>query len=695
MSLTKRLKQSAPFFNGLRKTRRIATPDIRQSETAECGLAALAILLAYYGRPVPLEQLRAEVGSTRLGLSARTLLHLARSHGMQARAYRKEPEGLAALGFPLIVHSRFIHFLVVEGITTRDVLVNDPAAGPRAIPWEMFADDFTGIAITLRPLAPAPPFSGRGWFVRVLARYLRPHGTALLLSIALAALASLATIAAALAAGGLVDGRAGAMPAVLGALTLLLVADWLHERLSVSLGARMAQNTASHVLAQLLDLPNVWFSRRSTGVIAAAPTAGLVFQDALGAVLLSAEVLLRLLPLAIAALLIDPTTALGPVVTALLAGLTLVAVQGRRGALAGRLHAAVPGPVMPDAGTLRALDTYRVGGRGAELFGLLAGRHAAGLTHMQQAAATHARLAALRHGLAAMGLALTIALGLIGLAEQHLSVGDIVAVAILCFALHRPLGALQWQLPDLDGLKGALHRLQDTQITPLPSIEPVLSPHRPNGHLQLIGASFRPLVLGPEYLDPVHLTIEPGQQIGIVGPSGSGKSILAKLACGLLDCKGGQVLLDGYPVAVMARRYPGAVAFVDRYSPVGPGSVADTLRLGDMTLSDAALLHVLDLVALGAELTPRGGLALVLSSGATELSGGQRRRIALARALLRSPVLLVLDEILDALEPTLDRLIRSRLRHSGCTLLVISNRRMTLSECDQVIELGKPNAVHA
>ncbi|XKH37045.1 cysteine peptidase family C39 domain-containing protein [Azospirillum doebereinerae] len=179
MSSTRTLKQparffNARFFNALGGTGRVATPEIRQGETAECGLAALAILLAHHGRPVTLEQLRAEAGSTRLGLTARTLLHLARRHGMEARAFRKEPEELAALGFPLIAHSRFIHYLVVEGVTRRDVLVNDPATGPRSIPWEEFAENFTGIAITLRPVAPTVPRSGRGRFLRALVRHLTP-----------------------------------------------------------------------------------------------------------------------------------------------------------------------------------------------------------------------------------------------------------------------------------------------------------------------------------------------------------------------------------------------------------------------------------------------------------------------------------------------------------------------------------------
>ncbi|RUQ62058.1 cysteine peptidase family C39 domain-containing protein [Azospirillum doebereinerae] len=672
-------------------TGRVATPEIRQGETAECGLAALAILLAHHGRPVTLEQLRAEAGSTRLGLTARTLLHLARRHGMEARAFRKEPEELAALGFPLIAHSRFIHYLVVEGVTRRDVLVNDPATGPRSIPWEEFAENFTGIAITLRPVAPTVPRSGRGRFLRALARHLAPHHGALRAIFAMAALAAAATVVAALAAGALVDGQPGAAPALLAALAVLLGTGWARDRRIATLGARLAEDTAGLVLARLLHRSPGWFARRSAGQIAAAPVIGFAFQESLGAALLLAEAPLTLAPPAVAALAIDGTAGLGPVVTALLGVLALVTVQGRRGAIAARLGPEVPAPVLPDAATLRALDTHRIGGRDAELFGLLAGRHAVGIATTQQAAAAHARLAAFRHGLAAAGLALVLGLGLPGMADGRVSAGDVVALAALSIALHRPLGQLQRWFPELESLKSALHRLDDTEAGALPGDEPAVPPQRPAGRLELVGAGFRPSPLGPPILDGIRLTVEPGQQVTIVGPSGSGKSVLAKLSCGLLECGPGQILLDGHPVAAMARRHPGAVALVDRSSPVGPGTVADTLRLGDAALSDEALRSALDLVGLTADLSPRGGLSLVLSAGGAELSGGQRRRLALARALLRRPALLVLDGVLDALEPDLDRAIRNRLRRLGCTLLVVGSRLGARGEGDRLIDLGAPS----
>jgi len=671
---------------------RIATPDLRQGETAECGLAALAILLAHHGRPVPLETLRTEAGSTRLGSTARTLLTLARRHDMEARAFRKEPEGLAALGFPLIVHSRFIHFLVVEGMTSREVLVNDPACGPRSIPLDEFADDFTGIALTLRPLSREPlPESGRGRWLRALGDRLSPQRGTVLAIPALALLAETGTVAACLSVGGLAEGHPAAPPVLAVAATMAVAAAWARDRRVARLGERLGGDTAAAMLARLSRLPAHWFARRSMGQVAAAPLAGGLLQTHIGAALVLAETPLVLMP-ALVALAIDPL--IGAVLTAGAAAsaLALALVHGRRGGIVARLGAGGTTAVLPDAETLRAIDSHKTGGRDAELFGQLAGRHAHQCVLTQEAATSHAALTALRTGLAAAGLALAVGLGALAIAEGRLGTGPAVALAALAVALHRPFGRLDRLLPGRAALRTALHRLADTESAPLDdttddAADDAHAP-RPRGRLVLDKAGFQPSPLLPPVLAGIDLTVEPGQRVGVTGPSGSGKSVLAKLACGLLDAGPGGVRLDGQPVAAVARRWPGAVALVDRSTPVEPGTVADNLRFGDRTLSDSALTAALDLVALTADLEPRGGLSLSLSRGGAELSGGQRRRLALARALLRKPALLVLDEALDALEPDLDRAIRDRLRDVGCTVLLVSRRPSSLAGCDHVIDLG-------
>lgn len=656
---------------------------MRQGEIAECGLAALGIMLAHHGRPVPLEHLRAEAGSTRLGVNARTLIRIARDQGMVARAFRTEPDRLSALGFPLIAHSRFIHFVVVEAETQDGLLVNDPGGGPHVMGWDEVDDSFTGIAITIQPPEPGahrpqgawrPPTPGLA-----LAARLRPQAGvvgAILLS---AALGRAAGVGAALAAGGWADGGAGLIP-LTGACAAAVAAGWGRDRLTALLGRRLADDTAAGVFGRLRRMPAVWFARRDKAQVLEVPLAGGALQRHIGAIMRLVELPLLVLPIA-AALWIDGWSGAVLLMTVIPALAVLGRVHLRRGAVAARRDA--PAPLVPDGGTITTLDTHRTGGRDVEVMAQLAGRHAVQTIAGQKSVARHARLMGLLTGIAGFGLAAVL---VTGLAAGRIGVGGVVTLAALTLAAHRQVLRLDRVMPALQDLKAALHRLDDLEAAATEAEHPPPA-ERPAARLCVQSAGFQPSPQAPPVLSGVDLSLEPGERLGVCGPSGSGKSVLAKLFCGLLEPSSGGILLDGRPVATVARQCPGAVALVDRSSPVIAGTIAENLRVGDFSATGAALMAALEQVRLWSDLEPRGGLSLELTEGGPELSGGQRRRLALARALLRDPVLLVIDDALDALEPDLARLILDGVQRLDRIVLVTSRRPATLENCELRLQL--------
>lgn len=127
-------------------------PVIMQMEALECGAACLAMIMAYYKKWVPLEQVRVDCGVSRDGSNAKNILVAARNYGFRAAGYRYEPETLANSGkFPCIIHWNFNHFVVLNGFKRGKAVLNDPARGTYTVSMEEFDKAFTGICLVIEP----------------------------------------------------------------------------------------------------------------------------------------------------------------------------------------------------------------------------------------------------------------------------------------------------------------------------------------------------------------------------------------------------------------------------------------------------------------------------------------------------------------------------------------------------------------
>jgi NHLM bacteriocin system ABC transporter peptidase/ATP-binding protein len=692
-------------------TRVHRTPTILQIESVECGAAALAMVLAYHGRHVPLEQMRVDCGVSRDGSKASGLLRAARAHGLVARGFRKEPGELADLPMPAIVFVNFNHFVVVEGIRDNRVFINDPARGRRSVEAREFDEAFTGVVLTFEK---TPEFVAGGSppsVLRSLSQYLDGFRGAIALVFFIGLVLVIPGLVMPWLLGRFVDQvlvqhlDGYAKPLLLGLVVAALARSlfvFIQAQLLMDTFGRAARVAASRFFAQALSLPMTFYSQRSPGEIAARVELNERVAETLSSDL--AKLALDALTASFFMVLmvrLDARLAL-VVATCVTAELFLWRTLAQRTAEISQELSVQGGKLTGTAtGALANIETIKAGGQEMALF-----RKWIGLQVQFINASIRAQrlMFTLGQAPALLGLVATLAVLGIGSAlimQGGFTVGDLMAFQVLLAGFTAPVHALFGSTQKLQTLRGDLARLDDVLhheaergVDPRDA-SPVAAPASP-----ITGAvEFRDVTFGysrgaAPLVESFCLTVPAGGRVALVGASGSGKSTLARMAAGLYRPWSGEILIDGKPRDAYERRQLAeAIAYVDQDVALFEGSVRDNLTLWGNAPEDAIRAALKDAAIADEILGREGGLDGSLQEGARNLSGGQRQRLEIARALVRGPALLILDEATSALDPTSEALVEANLRRRGITCLVVAHRLSTVRDADEIVVLQDGHAV--
>ena len=207
------------------------------------------------------------------------------------------------------------------------------------------------------------------------------------------------------------------------------------------------------------------------------------------------------------------------------------------------------------------------------------------------------------------------------------------------------------------------------------------------GKLELRDISFGYSRLEAPFIRDFSLTLRPGTRVALVGASGSGKSTVARIACGLYAPWSGEILLDDVPLSEYSREeFNRAIATVDQNIVLFSGSIGENLTLFRHDSDAENLLNALRDAAIEPELATRGQpLSIEVAENGSNFSGGQRQRLEIARALARNAPILILDEATSALDPVTEVRIDQALRRRGSSCLIIAHRLSTIRDCDEII----------
>jgi NHLM bacteriocin system ABC transporter peptidase/ATP-binding protein len=691
------------------------TPTVLQMEMTECGAASLSIILQYYGRYIPLTELRQTCGVSRDGSDAASLIKAARSYGLEAKGFKMGLARLKRETPPLILFWEFNHFLVFEGFIGERVGLNDPASGPRTVSLDEFDRSYTGVALEIKPGPTFRPGGRRPSFWVAVGERLLIEKAAIVFLL----LAGLAMIVPSLLmpvfSQIFIDEIWGNQlaswqkPLFWGmAITILAQLFIQHMQrlgnrlLARRLDRRFAARFEHHVLA----LPERFFTQRYAGDI-----NNRVDLNSL----VSSFIAEQLLPLASGSLLLIfyllitflYSPILGGIVVASTA-LNALAVSlnlrfQRDASLQLQKDGAKAQAVVISA--IRDIETVKTSAIEQDIFTRFAGYQSKLLNFRQNLNLRQARLELIPIFFTTFNNVVVLVVGFILVLRGQLTLGMLLAAQQVAMNLKIEIDKVITFVRQLPTFESSLLRLEDVLEQPIDPLlqapqnrttdAPPVSRPRLSGKVVIRDLRFGYLPMKPPLIDGLNLVINPGQRVAFVGGSGSGKSTLARLIAGLYQPSGGEILFDGRPLAMIPRAVAvRSLAMVQQEIQLYGCSVRDNLTLWrdaveeDRIEEACADAQILDLVRSLPE-----GFDTRLNEGARNLSGGQRQRLEIARALVQDPAILVLDEATSALDSETERRLDEALRRRGCTQIIVAHRLSTIRDADEILVMEQGQVV--
>ncbi len=682
-------------------------PVVLQVDDAESGAACLGMVLAHFGRVVPLAELAGACEVVGLGTTAEVLAAAATAYGLQPSVHHRPLDRLTEGDeLPQILQWQN-GWVVLEGYDDAALRLIDPDVGFCTVHRDDAERLYRGTAIAAEPGPAFTTGSADTSVVRDLRRRLRPARVGIYLAIVAGlfllvpglvlplVVTQLATAVLEPRSGGNVVPLLAALvvsTVLVGVLTLLQ--GWFQARVQ----ARVTVAGSFRLVDHLLRLPVRYFAQRPDGMAAARLEQVYFVHWLLTGPLISAGVaVVGLVVYGVVMVAFSPLLA-AVVVGALLLNVTLlVVIATRRRELNLVLVRQGTRLTGLSVGVLSNVEAIKASGGDDAAFERWAGHQADYLQAGQKVGRLNNIPAAVPVLLAALTSLVLVTVGAAAVIDGSLSLGVLVGFQALATSFLLPIGRLATLLRQAQTARARLAEVNDILQTPQDPAFALASPTTTatglttplRGALDVRRVEFGYARTGDPVVSDVSLALRPGTRVALVGGSGSGKSTVVKLVLGLHEPWSGEVLFDGHPRADWDRRHlTQAVACVDQRVLLFEGTVRDNLTLWDPTIDSDQLIAAARDACIHDDIVSRaGGYDAPVQEGGRNFSGGQRQRLEIARALVLDPAVLVLDEATSALDTETEKRIDRNLRRRGATCLIVAHRLSTIRDCDEIVVL--------
>ncbi|MBQ3460900.1 MAG: NHLP family bacteriocin export ABC transporter peptidase/permease/ATPase subunit [Solobacterium sp.] len=700
-------KIKTPVTKGVAKV-----PVIMQMEALECGAACLAMVSAYYGKWVPLEQVRIDCGVSRDGSNAKNILLAARNYGLEAAGYRFEPESLKSEGeFPCIIHWNFNHFVVLNGFRGDKAVLNDPARGTVTVSMKEFDESFTGIVLMMKPGESFQPGGKPKSVLAFAASRLEGAKAAIIFVTLTTAISYLFSVINPVMTQIFMDRLlTGVNPewlmpfiTVMAMLAIVqIIVQWFSAVYSLKINGKMSVIGSMSYMWKIMQMPMEFFSQRMVGdLLSRQATNASIAQTLVGTLaplLLNTIMMLFYLVVMIRYSLVLTLVGITAMVLNLLMSryisnrrINLMRVQARD---AGKLSSTTMNGIS-------MIETIKSAGAENGYFQRWAGYQASMNEISVNFTETNTFLGIIPAFLSSMSSYVVLFLGVYYAMNQNFTLGMIMTFQSVLQSFMSPAMTLINAGQQIQEMRTSMERVEDVMQYPSDPYfkdEPVddnESYAKLSGKIEMKNVTFGYSRLSEPLIKDFSMSVEPGQRIAFVGSSGCGKSTITKLICGLNKPWSGEILFDGKPIIDIDRSvFTGSLAVVDQEIIIYEDTIANNIRMWDESIEDFEVIMAARDAHIHDDIMHReGGYQYKLTENGKDMSGGQRQRLEIARVLAQDPTIIILDEATSALDAKTEYEVVEAIKKRGITCIVVAHRLSTIRDCDEIVVLDHGKVV--
>lgn len=685
-------------------------PVVMQMEALECGAACLTMILAYYDKWLPLEQVRADCGVSRDGSNARNILVAARSYGLKANAYRYETEELKTKAkFPCIIHWNFDHFVVLDGFKGDKAVLNDPARGICYISMDIFDESFTGICLRFEPGKDFEPSGKKKSVLAFAKKRMVGAKTALVFMILTTIITSLCGIIQPVFQRIFLDRLlTGKNPdwtipflTILFAFSMLqIVVAWIQAIYSGKINGKLAVVGSSSYMWKVLRMPMEFFSQRMAGDIQERMNSNASIAETLVDTLapLALNTIMMIFYLIVMLRYSVPLTIIG--VAAIVVNLFVSNVISKKRVNITRVQMRDNAKlVSATVSGIEMIETIKASGAENGFFEKWSGYQASVNMQDVQDAKLNQYFGMIPAFVSTLANTIVLMLGVWLVLQGEFTVGMIMAFQGFLTSFTMPATTLITAGQTIQEMRTQMERIEDVMEYPTDvnysddALDEEKKYGKLSGRVEIKNLTFGYSKLDKPLIEDFHLSLERGSRVAIVGASGCGKSTIAKLVSGLYEPWEGEILFDGKKISEIDREiFTGSLTVVDQDIILFEDTIANNIKMWDSSIEDFEMILAAKDASLHDDIMQRnGGFQYKLTEGGKDLSGGQRQRLEIARVLAQDPTIIIMDEATSALDAKTEYEVVNAIKDRGITCIVVAHRLSTIRDCDEILvmEHGK------